>query len=312
MDKLPNPELSVVTPVFNEEAGLSKFFGNLRAQLDDLDMNYEVIAVDDGSRDSTPSLLRALKWPQLGIVTLPVNLGHQAALDAGLRAAKGNWVITMDSDGQHPAEAIVKFLEKAKADKVPVVYGVRGKRREDSVGKRITAKLYYKLMRTLTDVDIQDSAADFRLLRRDVVDIICSLPAGPKVFRLLIPSLSLPSSNLEFEANKREFGASKYSLKKMIALLVSSTVSFSTKPLWISIQMGLLFGLLAILGLVYTLYTFFTGQTVQGWASTSFLILSMFSINFLVLGVIGLYIGELAESAKSRINAASFMPPKVK
>ena len=309
---MPKPHLTVVTPVYNEEAGITHFLEQLRESLDALGEPYEVIAVDDGSRDKTPALLTQASWPALRVVTLPVNLGHQAALDAGLRASKGDWVLTMDSDGQHPPEAIPEFLAKAQQGGVPVIYGVRGKRKEDSAGKRLTAKLYYRLMRALTDVDIKDSAADFRLLRRDVVDMICSLPPGAKVFRLLIPSLSLPSSSLEFSANKREFGRSKYTFKKMIALLVSSTVSFSTKPLWISIQLGLLFGLLAILGLVYTLYTFYTGQTVQGWASTSFLMLSMFSINFLVLGVIGLYIGELAESTRARINAASFMGPKDK
>ena len=299
--------LSVVTPVFNEESGIVHFLEKLKKELNALGGTYEVIAVDDGSRDQTQKLLSAFEWQELSVTTLPVNLGHQAALDAGLRASKGEWVLTMDSDGQHPPEAIGEFLITAKEHNVSVVYGVRGKRKEDSWAKRLTAKLYYKLMRALTDVDIKDSAADFRLLRRDVVDIICTLPAGAKVFRLLIPSLSLPSANLEFEANQREFGSSKYTLKKMVALLVSSTVSFSTKPLWISIQLGLLFGLLAILGLVYTLYTFFTGQTVQGWASTSFLMLSMFSINFLVLGVIGLYIGELAESTRAKINGASFI-----
>jgi polyisoprenyl-phosphate glycosyltransferase len=309
---LPKPHLTVVTPVYNEEAGIIHFLEQLRESLDALAEPYEVIAVDDGSRDQTHNLLTSFDWKELRVITLPVNLGHQAALDAGLRASKGEWVLTMDSDGQHPPEAIGEFLTTAKEQNVSVVYGVRGQRKEDSLAKRLTAKLYYKLMRTLTDVDIKDSAADFRLLRRDVVDMICSLPPGAKVFRLLIPSLSLPSSSLEFSANQREFGSSKYTLKKMIALLVSSTVSFSTKPLWISIQLGLLFGLLAILGLVYTLYTFFTGQTVQGWASTSFLMLSMFSINFLVLGVIGLYIGELAESTRARINAASFMGPKDK
>lgn len=299
--------LSVVTPVFNEEPGIVHFLERLRKELEVLGESYEVIAVDDGSRDQTQALLTSFEWQELRVLTLPVNLGHQAALDAGLRASKGEWVLTMDSDGQHPPEAINAFLKTAKEQNVSVVFGVRGKRKEDSLAKRLSAKLYYKLMRALTDVDIKDSAADFRLLRRDVVNMICSLPVGAKVFRLLIPSLALPSANLEFEANHREFGSSKYTLKKMVALLVSSTVSFSTKPLWISIQLGLLFGLLAILGLIYTLYTFFTGQTVQGWASTSFLMLSMFSINFLVLGVIGLYIGELAESTRARINAASFI-----
>lgn len=296
--------LSIVTPMYNEAEGIGAFLGELRKTLDSMDIAYEVVVVDDGSVDSSCEHVASLGWNQLRVVRHPINLGHQAALDTGIRAAKGDWVLTMDSDLQHPPRYISAFLEAAIDSNVDVVYGVRPRRRDDSFLKRSTAALYYKLMRGLTDIDISDSAADFRLLSRRAVQAINALPPGPKVFRLLIPSLALPSAKLEFQADKRAFGDSKYTLKKMIGLLVSSTVSFSTKPLWISIQLGLLFGLLSLLGILYTITMFFSGQTVPGWASTSSAVLLLFSINFFVLGVIGLYLGELIENLKSRSIAS--------
>lgn len=292
--------LSVVTPMYNEAEGIEAFLSELRKSLDSMEIEYEVLAVDDGSVDSSSESAEAFDWKQLRILRHPINLGHQAALDTGIRAAKGDWVLTMDSDLQHPPRYIPDFLETAINSQVDVVYGVRPKREEDSLVKRVTAGAYYKLMRGLTDIDIADSAADFRLLSRRAVQAINALPPGPKVFRLLIPSLALPSAKLEFQAEARAFGESKYTLKKMIGLLVSSTVSFSTKPLWISVQLGLVFGLLSLLGIIYTIAMFFSGQTVPGWASTSSAVLLLFSINFFVLGVIGLYLGELIENLKSR------------
>ncbi|MEY4962412.1 MAG: hypothetical protein RLZZ249_1109 [Actinomycetota bacterium] len=297
-------DLSIVTPVFNEAAGISTFLSELRSALDQLDVSYEVVLVDDGSTDSSAAIATEFGWKQLRVLHHPINMGHQAALDTGIRSAKGEWVLTMDSDLQHPPRQIADFLAVARSSKVEVVYGVRPKRRDDSLLKRSTAALYYKLMRGLTDIDIADSAADFRLLSRRVVVAINALPPGPKVFRLLIPSLGFPSTTLEFQADKRLFGESKYTLKKMIGLLVTSTVSFSTKPLWISIQLGLLFGLLSLLGIFYTVSMFFSGQTVPGWASTSSAVLLLFSINFLVLGVLGLYLGELINTLKSTAVAS--------
>jgi dolichol-phosphate mannosyltransferase len=257
-----------------------------------------VILVDDGSTDSSATIATEFGWKKLRVLRHPINMGHQAALDTGIRAAKGDWVLTMDSDLQHPPRQIADFISIARSNNVDVIYGVRPKRNDDSLLKRSTAALYYKLMRGLTDLDIADSAADFRLLSRRVVTAINALPPGPKVFRLLIPSLGFPSTTLEFQADKRIFGESKYTLKKMIGLLVTSTVSFSTKPLWISIQLGLLFGLLSLLGIFYTVSMFFSGETVPGWASTSSAVLLLFSINFLILGVLGLYLGELINTLK--------------
>lgn len=292
------PELTVVAPCFNEEAGIAKFLEVLKLELEKLRVSYEVILVDDGSQDNSVGIASSANWDQLRILKFPVNLGHQAALDAGYRASKGSFVITMDSDLQHPPQIIGELMRAAATPGVDVVYATRDKRREDGVLKRFTAKRYYALMRGLTGIPIMDSAADFRIVSRRVVETLNTLPSGGKVFRLLIPSLGFRGINIEYVAAERFAGMTKYSLTKMLGLLTTSVVSFSSRPLWISIQIGFAFGVLALVNLGYTLFVFLSGETVPGWASTSAAILILFSINFLVLGVLGLYVGELIRTLK--------------
>jgi len=299
------PFLTVVSPVFNEEQVIQPFLAELQRELEALGVSYEVVLVDDGSTDQSVEKIKEFNWPNVQLVSLPINLGHQAALDAGYRASTGDWVITMDSDLQHPPKEISAFLASAKSQDLQVVYGVRGNRKEEPLFKRFTAKLYYRLMRRMTAIAVEDSAADFRLLKREVVEAINALPPGPKVFRLLVPSLGFRSATVDFQAAERAAGVSKYNLGKMLGLLVTSTVSFSTRPLWLSIQLSMIFGVLAASSLVYILAMFFSGQTVPGWASTSSALLGLFSINFFILGVFGLYLGELISSQKANAVSAS-------
>lgn len=291
-------ELTVVAPAYNEQDTIVAFLTKLRSVLEEMSVSYEVIIVDDGSRDQTQKEIAIFGWSKVRLLTFPVNLGHQAALDFGYRAARGNYVITIDADLQHPPEMIPVFYKTALEQQVDIVYGFRKKRNEDGILKRITAKIYYSLIRLITNLEVQDSAADFRLISKKVVMTLRSLPAGPKVFRLLIPSLGFASAKCEFTADKRYAGKSKYSLSKMLGLATSSVVSFSIRPLFFSVQLGLIFGAISIFGLLYTLVTYLNGGTVPGWASTSSAILLMFAINFLVLGVFGMYLGELIRSSR--------------
>lgn len=294
----PTPVLTVVSPFFNEAEGIGDFLEVLRGELDGLSIIYEVILVDDGSTDNSRSVIEKYFWPELRVIGLPINLGHQVALDLGYRASKGDYVITLDSDLQHPPKLIGAFLAEARNKNVDVVYGIRKKRSEDSVFKRLSARAYYKAVRQLSGVEVQDSAADFRLISRSACQRINSLPAGGKVFRLLIPSLTLSSSNIIFEADKRLAGESKYSLSKMLRLALTSVVAFSNRPLWLAIQLGAMCGLVSLLGIIYVIYEFIANRTVPGWASISTAVLFMFSINFFLLGVLGLYLGELRNDYK--------------
>ena len=154
-----------------------------------------------------------------------------AALDAGYRSSKGDLVITLDADLQHPPALIPKMLDEVENKGVDVVYAVRGKRSEDSIFKRVSAKIFYRVMRSLSEVDLQTSAADFRLVSKRVVDVIRQLPLGRVVFRIFIPSLGFASSTVSYTAAPRFAGESKYNLSKMIRLSTTSLLTSSTKPL---------------------------------------------------------------------------------
>ena len=292
--------LSVIAPVYNESESIVEFSRQLRDVLDGIGVGYEVIFIDDGSTDGSRGLLEAADWPAARVISFVANAGHQAALDAGYRASVGHFVVCMDSDLQHPPSLVPVLLETARSAGVDVVYAVREKRRNDNWFKRRSALAYYRLMRAITDVDIHESAADFRLISRRVVDVLCALPAGQQVFRLLIPSLGYPQRTLPYEAGERYAGASKYTLDKMVGLSVSSVIGFTTKPLTLSIRVGLIVSLLSFAGFVYVIVEFFAGHTVSGWASMLSTLLFVFGVLLVILGVFGFYIGAVVKALQAR------------
>ena len=293
--------MTIVSPCFNEADSLRPFLNGLRTTLDALDATYEVIVVDDGSTDSSWSVLAATNWPELRALRLVANRGHQVALDAGIREAAGDYVVTMDSDGQHPPELIPVLLSAAKETNSDVVYAIRQDRTEDSWFKRSTARVYYRLMRSMTGVAIQDSAADYRLMTRFVVDVINQIP-DQKVFRLLLPYLGFSSTTVEFQALPREHGESKYSFGRMAGLAVRSSIQFSTKPLRIVMGIGFVMSFLAALWLIWVLVDFAAGRTVAGWASQMSVTLIVGGLMLFGLGIVGEYVGEVFERVKGRPN----------
>lgn len=285
--------LSLVIPVFNEEESIVEFCRQLRETLEGMSVEYEVLFIDDGSVDSSRDLIERLAWGQARVISFVTNAGHMAALDAGYRQAIGRYVISLDSDLQHPPSAIPLLLQTAQESDVDVVYAVRETRKRDSWFKRTTALLYYRLMRAITDVDVQNSAADFRLISHRVIKVIRDLPPGQQVFRLLIPSLGFPYRTVIYTANARFAGESKYSLKKMVDLSTTSVVGFTTKPLTISIRIGLFVSLAAVIGFIYVIVTYFSGRALEGWASMLSTVLLLFGLLFVILGVFGLYMGAI-------------------
>ena len=293
--------VTVVAPCFNEADSLRLFLESLRTTLDELHVTYEVIVVDDGSTDSSWAVLEATKWTELRALRLVANRGHQVALDAGIRQAAGDYVITMDSDGQHPTDLIPALLAAAKRTNSDVVYAVRQDRSDDAWFKRSTARVYYRLMRSLTGGAIQDSAADYRLMTRFVVDVINQIP-DQKVFRLLLPYLGFSSTTVEFQALRSEHGESKYSFGSMAGLAVRSSIQFSTKPLRIVMGIGFVMSFLAALWLIWVLVDFVSGRTVAGWASQMSVTLIVGGLTLFGLGIVGEYVGEVFERVKGRPN----------
>ncbi|WP_460653886.1 glycosyltransferase family 2 protein [Kribbella endophytica] len=296
------PDLSVVVPMYDEEEVLPIFFDRMRPLLDGLGVSYELLVVDDGSRDATASLLlaAATDWPQLRLVRLLRNSGHQAAISAGFRRARGNHLVTIDADLQDPPEVIAELLTTARDKDVDVVYGVRSDRSSDSWAKRTTARMYYRLMCRLVGRDIPFDAADFRLVSRRVVDAVNALPEDGRVFRLVIPWLGFPSAEVKYVRAERAAGVTKYNLRKMLRLAFDSVTAFSAAPLRLATWLGLFGGLLSVAFVIGALVIKLTGQSIPGWTSTVLAVAVIGAIQLLCLGLLGEYVARLFQSSQKR------------
>lgn len=295
-----NPDLSVVVPIYNEELGISEFAQQLKSNLDDLRIQYEVIFINDGSTDSSQKIINSITWPELKSYEFQFNAGHMKALEAGLEKSTGNLIITMDSDLQHPPAYIKEFIKNQKETGAEVVYGIRDLRKEDGLFKRLSAKFYYKLMRKLSGINIRSNAADFRLITKSVRDILVSLEEENKIFRLLIPSLNFQESQIIFQAEKRIHGKSKYGFKNMGSLAISSVLNFSIKPLRWAIWIGLWAVVLSLVWISYVLIAQFSGWVIQGWSSLIAAVILFAGVQLFLLGIVGQYIGQIYVSQQKR------------
>ncbi len=296
------PVLTVVMPVFNEEEVLSLTARRLRATLDRMSITYEVLVVDDGSRDGTRTVLSQLRtdWPELRIVTLRRNSGHQAAITAGIELAAGAWVVTIDADLQDPPELIATMFERAHAEMSDVVYAVRGDRSTDTPLKRWTANAYYRVMRSAAGPDLGANAGDFRLMSRAVVNDLRGLRERHRVYRLLVPWLGYPSSTVTYRREVRAAGVSKYPLHKMVRLGLDSVTSFSAAPLRLATWLGLYGAVLCSLLIVGAVVAQLAGSTVPGWASVAVAVLFVGAVQLISVGLLGEYIGRLYAEAQHR------------
>ncbi|TCC52482.1 glycosyltransferase [Kribbella capetownensis] len=294
--------LSVVVPMYDEEEVLPLFFERMHPLLDGLGISYELIVVDDGSRDRTAALLleAARDWPQLRIVRLLRNSGHQAALSAGFRRARGEFLVTIDADLQDPPEVIAEFLAAVREQDVDVVYGVRSDRSSDTWVKRTTARMYYRLMCRLVGEEIPFDAGDFRLVSRRVVDAVNALPEDGRVFRLVIPWLGFPSAQVRYVRAERMAGTTKYNLSKMLRLTFDSVTAFSAAPLRLATWLGLLGGLVSCAVVIGALAVKLAGRSVPGWTSTVLAVGVIGAIQLLCLGLLGEYVARLFQSSQRR------------
>jgi dolichol-phosphate mannosyltransferase len=288
------PLLSVVVPAYDEEAALPLFAERLRPVLNGLGVAYEVVLVDDGSQDLTAAVALGLRrdWPELRLVRLRVNAGHQAALSAGLRLAHGDFVVSIDADLQDPPEMIVEMLRIARAEQLDVVYGVRSDRSTDSVFKRTTAGAFYRLIGRLTGGAARNHAGDFRLMSRATVDSINSLPESGRVLRFVVPALGYPSASVPYQRERRAAGRSKYGLWHMVRLSLDSITAVSVAPLRLATVIGLLGGVLAVLVGAATLLAHGTGHTLPGWTSTVAIVSGFSALQLICLGILGEYLGR--------------------
>lgn len=295
-------ELSVVVPVYNEEDVLPLLAQRLRPVLDGLATPYEVVAVDDGSTDASAVVLQRIRhdWPQLRVIRLRANAGHQAAISAGLARARGDYMVTIDADLQDPPEVIEQMLRLARSERVDVVYGVRNDRSTDTAFKRGTARAFYATMRAFAKTEAPMDAGDFRLMSRATVDAVNALPEHHRVLRLVVPALGFPSAQVPYKREERAAGSSKYPLSKMIKLSFDSLTSHSMAPLRLASWFGLIGGGFALLILAYALISQFTGRAVAGWTSTVAAVASMGALQLICLGLLGEYVGRMYTMMQGR------------
>lgn len=296
-----NPEVSVVVPCFNEEGNIPILVERIGAALTGK-VTFEIILVDDGSSDTTLETLQCLdrEVEQVRFVSLSRNFGHQQALRAGLDRAKGDCVVMMDADLQHPPELILALIERWRAG-FEVVYTVRKRERGLPLLKKITSKIFYKFINSLSDFPIDEGAADFRLLDRKVVSIICSIYDPFLFLRGLIPWMGFRQSRIEYEPDKRLSGDTKYSFTKMIRFALHGVTSFSVRPLRLATISGIVMSFMAFVYAMYAITIFFVNNTtIPGWASLLVSMLFLGGIQLTMLGIFGEYLGKLYIQSKAR------------
>jgi dolichol-phosphate mannosyltransferase len=296
------PELSVVVPVFNEEQGLPVFFDALRTVLDGCDVVSEIVFVNDGSRDDTVRVLGELQErdDRVVVVDLSRNFGHQAALTAGLDVARGEAVLTMDADLEHPPEVIPQFLEQWRAG-AEIVFGRRAD--EDHVGwfKATTSRLFYRVFRAVADVDLASASPDFRLMDRHAADALRSMRERSRFLRGMAQWVGFRHGTVEFSPGRRAAGEPGYSLLKMIRFGVDGLLSFSKAPIRLTTLLGLMVSCAAFLYAGYALYEHLVlGHTVPGWTSTVVILSLLSGVQLLALGMMGEYVGQVYDEVKRR------------
>jgi dolichol-phosphate mannosyltransferase len=294
--------ISVVIPLYNEEAVIPILMERLRTVLAGLGEPYEIITIDDGSSDRTTDLVQEYgrTWPELRLLKLARNVGHQLALTAGLDAANGDWIVTMDGDLQDPPELIPEMLRTAREDKVDIVYAARNDRATDTGFKRRTADMYYRATRRLTGIQLVPHVGDYRLLSRRVLEVLRSMPERHRVYRVMIPWLGFTSGIVEHKRDERAAGEGKYSLTKMALLATDSVVSFSTAPLRFATTLGLVSALLCVIAGCIALIAQLTGSTVPGWASIAVAVMFLGAAQLICLGLLGEYVGRIFQEVQRR------------
>ncbi|MBI5631759.1 MAG: glycosyltransferase family 2 protein [Elusimicrobia bacterium] len=310
------PVLSVVAPVHNEEGSLPEFHARLMRALGKLGVPFEVLYVDDGSRDRSPELLRRFheENPAVKVLHFSRNFGHQVAITAGMDHALGAACVVMDSDGQDPPEVIEDLVAQWKKGS-EVVYAVRIRREEETLFKRATAALFYRILKRITRVDMPVDAGDFRLIDRQVLAVLGRMRESHRFMRGLASWVGFRQAKVEYVRQARLAGKSHYPLWKMARFAVDAITSFSHEPLhWVTACGAGSFFASMLIGFWVLYVRLFNPRAVPGWTSLMVLVLFLGGIQLISLGVIGEYLGRVFDEVKRRplyiVRKSLGYPPK--
>jgi glycosyltransferase involved in cell wall biosynthesis len=294
--------LSVVVPCYNEADGIEELYHRVSKTCDDIaGDSFEVVLVNDGSTDATFAKLLEISNLDRHVVAIDLarNYGHQTALSAGLEYCRGQRILIIDADLQDPPELLGTMMERMD-EGYDVVAGVRIKREGESWFKLATASAFYKFLNRLSDVEITRNAGDFRLLSRRALDNLIAMPERFRFIRGMVSWIGLKQCSIEYTRHERFAGETKYPLKKMILLAIDAITSFSVVPLRFASLLGFIFGIVGLIALIYTLSSWFLGYVIPGWTSLISIVLIMGSVQLMVLGIFGEYLGRLYIEAKKR------------
>jgi glycosyltransferase involved in cell wall biosynthesis len=284
-------ELSIVTPAHNEDGNIDRLCEELTSICEELCITYEIVIVDDASTDATWEKINSNASASNAIkgIRLPINFGQTKALEIGIINSKGSFVLTIDSDLQHPVRLIPEFWKNRNT--TGIVAG-RQVSRNDGKLKSILSKVYYVLLRFVSGIDIVRDVGDFRLIRRDILNILIATKEE-KVLRFLIPKYGFKTVVIDFNADNRNSGKTKYSVTKMLKFAAFSLTSTTTRPLYLSVYLSMIFAGLTFVDFLYVLVIHVSVGTVPGWASLLGLISGAFTVLFGILGIFGIYLAHL-------------------
>lgn len=299
---MPRIILSVVIPCYNEADSLHELHRRVSSVCHEtVGDDYEIVLVNDGSRDQTWATMSNLASANVHVVAINLsrNYGHQLALSAGLQMCRGERVFILDADLQDPPELLPEMMERMDHG-CDVVFGQRVKRDGETRFKKVSAYVFYRFLDRMVDTDIPKDTGDFRLMSRRAVDVLNSMPEHHRFIRGMVSWIGFRQEAVPYQRAPRFAGESNYPLSKMMRFAIDAITGFSIRPLRLASYMGVLSGCASILLLVYVLIDYFTGAPVRGWTSLTVIVLLLGSVQLIVAGVLGEYLGRLYIESKGR------------
>lgn len=302
--QMQKKQIDIVVPCYNEAENITALIEAVNICFENEAMrqyNYRFIFVNDGSSDNSLQILQKLSGEKHNVkyISFSRNFGHQLAVKAGIDNASGDAVISMDCDLQHPPHLIPQMIRKWEEGN-QVVATIRTYPNTISEKKRKTSKYFYKILNIISDVEIKDGAADFRLLDKSVVNVIKTMDEGEPFLRGMVPWVGFQQVYVPYVAQNRFAGETKYTVKKMLHLALVGATAFSVKPLYFAVYLGFLFSLLSLLYIPYIIYAFASGTEISGWASLLVTIVFFGGLQLIILGIIGIYVGKIFKQTKNR------------
>lgn len=297
------PFLSVIIPSYNEEQTIQEMYSRLTRILEQNNIDFEIVMVNDGSTDDTLNLAKKIchNDNRVKLISFSRNFGHEIATTAGVDRAQGQAIVIIDADLQDPPEVIIEMIRKWK-EGYKVVYGKRKRRKGEKIFKLATAGLFYRVLRKLTEIDIPTDTGDFRLMDKRVVQTLSKMRETNRFIRGMVSWIGFKQCAVEYVREERFAGETKYTLNRMIRLAFDAIASFSEVPLRISSAFGLLCSSISFFFMVYGIVVkyFFPEQAVRGWASIFVAVLFIGGVQLICIGILGEYLGRIYEEIKKR------------